>query len=218
TCLVRTHRAVGTAIEGRFPCLHPRLDCENAGIVRLRDLDGREADTARPDDDHHILFLRLPEGHDGPVGGGAAASEGSGQRRIEEVEVRPADPRCEDLHQDVLSARLRVRELNDLDGTARLEPNRAHGGALVRSRSRRFVLLASVPGCEMPRNIDQGDRNRKVPEIRAGPAAGDSVAGTGGMWARMRQKPFSLWVIAGGLVYMALSLLYLGLPFAIMGG
>src|SRR5438034_3869265 len=107
---------------------------------------------------------------------------------------------------------------SDLDGAARLEPNRAHGGALVRSRSRRFVLLASVPGCEMPRNIDQGDRNRKVPEIRAGPATGDSVAGTGGMWARMRQKPFSLWVIAGGLVYMALSLLYLGLPFAIMGG
>jgi len=70
----------------------------------------------------------------------------------------------------------------------------------------------------MARNIDQSDRNRKVPEIRAGPAAGDSVAGTGGMWARMRQKPFSLWVIAGGLVYMALSLLYLGLPFAIMGG
>lgn len=44
------------------------------------------------------------------------------------------------------------------------------------------------------------------------------MAATGSMWARMRQKPFSLWVIAGGLVYMGLSLLYLGLPFAIMGG
>src|SRR2546429_8875619 len=137
---------------------------------------------------------------------------------IEEVEVRPADPRCEDLHQDVLSARLRVRELNDLDGAARLEPNRAHGGVLVRSRSRRFVLLASVPGCEMPRNIDQGDRNRKVPEIRAGPAAGDSVAGTGGMWGRGGQKTFLLSGGLGGPAYMALFLLFLGVPLAIMGG
>ncbi|MGI0148538.1 MAG: cupredoxin domain-containing protein [Thermoplasmata archaeon] len=36
------------------------------------------------------------------------------------------------------------------------------------------------------------------------------------MW--VRQKPFSVWVIAGGLVYMGLALLSLGLPFAIAGG
>jgi len=44
------------------------------------------------------------------------------------------------------------------------------------------------------------------------------MAATDSMWARMRQKPFSLWVIASGLVYMGLSLLYLGLPIAIVGG
>jgi len=44
------------------------------------------------------------------------------------------------------------------------------------------------------------------------------MAANDSMWARVRQKPFSLWVIAGGLVYMGLSLLYLGLPFAIAGG
>jgi len=39
-----------------------------------------------------------------------------------------------------------------------------------------------------------------------------------GLWARVRRKPFALWVIAGGLVYMSLALLYLTLPFAIQGG
>lgn len=37
-----------------------------------------------------------------------------------------------------------------------------------------------------------------------------------GVW--VRQKPFSLWVIAGGLVYSALALVTLGLPIAIAAG
>lgn len=38
------------------------------------------------------------------------------------------------------------------------------------------------------------------------------------MWARMRQKPFALWVIAGGLFYAGLALLALGLPIVIAAG
>ncbi len=38
------------------------------------------------------------------------------------------------------------------------------------------------------------------------------------MWVRARQKPFAVWVIAGGLVYVALAVLVLALPFAIAGG
>ena len=38
------------------------------------------------------------------------------------------------------------------------------------------------------------------------------------MWARLRQKPFALWVIAGGLFYAALALLALGLPIVIAAG
>src|SRR3989442_10147484 len=38
------------------------------------------------------------------------------------------------------------------------------------------------------------------------------------MWARMRQKPFALWVIAGGLWYAGLALLSLAIQFAIAGG
>jgi plastocyanin len=39
-----------------------------------------------------------------------------------------------------------------------------------------------------------------------------------GRGARIRQAPFSAWVIAGGLTFMALALLYFGLPFAIAAG
>jgi plastocyanin len=39
-----------------------------------------------------------------------------------------------------------------------------------------------------------------------------------GLWAWVRRKPFALWVIAGGLVYMSLALLYLALPLAIQSG
>src|SRR6267143_1891378 len=42
--------------------------------------------------------------------------------------------------------------------------------------------------------------------------------GTGGLWGRVRRRPFALWVIAGGLVYMSLALLILTLPFLIQGG
>src|SRR5438552_19085851 len=38
------------------------------------------------------------------------------------------------------------------------------------------------------------------------------------MRAKVWQKPFALWVIAGGLVYMSIALLYLGLQFALGGG
>ena len=38
------------------------------------------------------------------------------------------------------------------------------------------------------------------------------------MWARMREKPFALWVIAGGLFYAGLALLALGLPIVIAAG
>src|SRR2546430_12682472 len=38
------------------------------------------------------------------------------------------------------------------------------------------------------------------------------------MTAKVWQKPFALWVIAGGLVYMSIALLYLGLQFALAGG
>ena len=38
------------------------------------------------------------------------------------------------------------------------------------------------------------------------------------MTANVWQKPFALWVIAGGLVYMSIALLYLGLQFALAGG
>ncbi len=41
---------------------------------------------------------------------------------------------------------------------------------------------------------------------------------SGSMWARMRQKPFALWVIAGGLWYAGLALLSLAIQFAIAGG
>jgi len=38
------------------------------------------------------------------------------------------------------------------------------------------------------------------------------------MWARMKQKPFALWVIAGGLWYAGLAFLAVGIPFVIAGG
>src|SRR6266511_4229900 len=38
------------------------------------------------------------------------------------------------------------------------------------------------------------------------------------MWVRMGQKPFALWVIAGGLFYAGLALLALGLPIVIAAG
>jgi plastocyanin len=38
------------------------------------------------------------------------------------------------------------------------------------------------------------------------------------MRATIWQKPFALWVIAGGLLYMCLALLGLGLPFVLAGG
>jgi len=40
----------------------------------------------------------------------------------------------------------------------------------------------------------------------------------GGAGALVRRKPFALWVIAGGLVYMSIALLILGLPFVLAGG
>src|SRR2546429_203831 len=67
-------RAVRAGIEGGLSCLLPRFDCEDAGVVRLRDLDRGKADAAGPDDDDQVLFLGLAEGHDRSVSGGAAAS------------------------------------------------------------------------------------------------------------------------------------------------
>jgi len=52
----------------------------------------------------------------------------SGFDLIEEVEVRPADPRREDLHQDVFGSWSGLRNLDQLHDSARLEPNRAHDG------------------------------------------------------------------------------------------
>src|SRR2546426_285215 len=83
TRFVRTHCPVRARVEGRLPRLLPRFDREDAGIVRLRDLDGGKADAAGSDDDDDILFLRLPECDNRPVGGGAAASERGGQCQVE---------------------------------------------------------------------------------------------------------------------------------------
>ena len=39
-----------------------------------------------------------------------------------------------------------------------------------------------------------------------------------GLWARMRRVPFAVWVISGGLLYSALALAYLTIPFALVAG
>src|SRR5256885_12897442 len=38
------------------------------------------------------------------------------------------------------------------------------------------------------------------------------------MWTRMRRIPFAIWVISGGLLYSALALAYLTIPFALAAG
>jgi len=41
---------------------------------------------------------------------------------------------------------------------------------------------------------------------------GNSLEGSSGIWDRIRQKPFALWVIFGGFVYLGLVILGLALP------
>src|SRR2546425_1823888 len=136
---------------------------------------------------------------------------------IEEVEVRSADAGSEDLHPDVLGAWLRVRKLDEFDRASRFEPNGTHGEPPSSVPHKTVCPVARVfvrirPGTAW------GDRNREVPEIRAGPGEGISLAGTESMWARMRGTPFSLWVIAGALTYSALALVVLALPVVLAGG
>src|SRR3989449_11404003 len=38
------------------------------------------------------------------------------------------------------------------------------------------------------------------------------MEGSSGIWERVRQKPFALWVIFGGFVYLGLVILSLALP------
>src|SRR3989442_526814 len=75
-------RAGGAGVEGSLSCPLPRFDREDAGVVRLRNLDRGKADAARPDDDDQVLFLGLAEGHDRSVRGGAAASKRGGERHV----------------------------------------------------------------------------------------------------------------------------------------
>src|SRR5207245_4439151 len=90
---------------------------------------------------------------------------------IEEVEVRSADARSEDLHQDVLGAWLRVRKLDEFDRASRFEPNGTHREPPSSVPHKTVCPVARVfvrirPGTAW------GDRNREVPEIRAGPGEG----------------------------------------------
>ncbi len=50
---------------------------------------------------------------------------------VEEVQVRMTYARGEDLEQDVLRSRLRIRDLHELYGSARLEPDRTHASPKV---------------------------------------------------------------------------------------
>ena len=54
---------------------------------------------------------------------------------IEEVEVRPADSRGEDLYDDIFGSRLRLRDLDELHDSSRLEPNRPRDPGYSRRRN-----------------------------------------------------------------------------------
>src|SRR6266705_3878994 len=82
-------RAVRAGVEGGLSRLLPRFDHEDAGVVRLRDLDRGKADPSRPDDDNQVLFLGLAEDHDRAVCGGATTSQRGGERQVEVRRQRP---------------------------------------------------------------------------------------------------------------------------------
>src|SRR3989442_920350 len=289
-------RAGGAGVEGSLSCPLPRFDREDAGVVRLRNLDRGKADAARPDDDDQVLFLGLAEGHDRSVRGGAAASKRGGERhvgvrrqrqdrgllrhdefrvaarrveaqgravfteirslasalsattagllemhsdevadlrgvhigadrrdaardlvtgdqgrvrtdldRIEGVEVRPADTGCEDPHDDIVRARFGLFDLNEPHGPAGFESNRTHIGD-ERSRAENDLPC----GDRSARSHPHFGPKPNVPAFDAW--LREFMEGSAGIWNRVRQKPFALWVIFSGFVYLGLVILGLVLP------
>src|SRR6267142_4893885 len=73
--MLRRYRRSRPRVEGGFSGFLPWLDRDDSSALDLGDLDRGQPDAARSDDDDEVLFVRLTEGHDGPVRGRAATSE-----------------------------------------------------------------------------------------------------------------------------------------------
>src|SRR5947208_9854830 len=139
----------------------------------------------------------------------------AGLHLVEQVQVRVAHARREDLDDHVFGSGLWIWQLDQFHGSIRLEPNRTHGSA-YRNAGENDLHCRAAGGAHDACKVHSPKRTR---DDRRCPRREARAMDQGeSMTAKVWQKPFALWVIAGGLVYMSIALLYLGLQFALAGG
>src|SRR5205814_824971 len=136
----------------------------------------------------------------------------AGLHLVEQVQVRVAHARREDLDDHVFGSGLRIWQLDQFHGSIRLEPNRTHGSA-YRNAGENDLHCRAAGGAHDACKVHSPKRTR---DDRRCPRREARAMDQGeSMTAKVWQKPFALWVIAGGLVYMSIALLYLALQFAL---